>query len=223
MPWIACYQTWVGKKVVMAVSGIVLFGYVVLHLAGNLKLYSGPEAFNLYASWIRTAGYPLLPHESLLWLVRLILLVALLSHIWAAVELTLANRRARTHDYVARRWVQTTYAARTMRWSGVLITLFIIYHLLHFTTGNLHPDFKPQDVYHNVVTGFRAWGVSGAYIAAQAALGLHLYHGLWSLFQTLGISYPTYNFRNWFAAGMATLITVGNISFPLAVLAGWVR
>ncbi|MCZ6726512.1 MAG: succinate dehydrogenase cytochrome b subunit [Acidobacteria bacterium] len=214
-----------GKKVLMAVTGLMLFGFVLGHMIGNLKLYLGPESINHYAEWLRDVGSPLLPHGGLLWIARVGILAAVGVHILAAWQLTMINRRARPIDYAGRRVVRATYASRTMRWGGVLILLFVIYHLAHFTWGFTwaHPDFVAGDVYHNVVAGFRVWPISAFYIVAQAALALHLYHGLWSLFQSLGWSQANLNpWRRTFAKVFATLIFIGNVSFPISVLVGLV-
>ena len=219
------YRSDLAKKAVMAVTGIMLFGYVLGHMLGNLKLYLGAEALNHYAEWLREIGEPLLPHGALLWITRVGLLAAVVLHILSATQLTLKNRRARPQRYSHRDVVQATYASRTMLWSGVIIALFVIYHLAHFTWGPkwAHPDFVPGDVYHNVVAGFSIWWVSAFYIVAQLALALHLYHGLWSLFQSLGWNHPNFNaWRLTFAKVFAAVIFVGNISFPISVLAGWV-
>jgi len=230
MSWFTdLYRTAVGKKAVMAVTGIILFGFVVVHMIGNLKLYErgqfhGVPYLDAYGYFLRHMGEPLVPAYTLLWIVRAILIVAVVFHIWAAWQVTRISQAARPRDYVSRPKIHTTYAARTMRWGGVIILLFVIYHLLHFTTGTVHPDFQEGNVYHNVVTGFSVWYVSLFYIVAQVALGFHLYHGLWSMFQSLGWNHPRYNhWRNGFAHAFAWIITLGNISFPLAVLAGWVR
>lgn len=207
----------------MAVTGIVLFAYVVLHMLGNLKLYQGAESLNAYAEWLREVGTPALPYAGLLWIVRGVLLVAVALHTVAAIQLTLVNAKARPTNYTKTIRVETNYAARTMRWSGVIILLFVVYHLLHLTWGTAHADFKPGDVYHNVVTGFQSPWVSTTYIAAQLALGAHLYHGLWSMFQSLGWYHPRFNhWRTVFAATSAGLITAGNVSFPVAVWTGLV-
>jgi succinate dehydrogenase / fumarate reductase cytochrome b subunit len=217
-------RTAVGKKAVMAATGIVLFGFVLGHMLGNLKLYLGPEAINSYAHFLRTAGEPAVPAGVLLWAVRLLLIACVLLHVWAAWKLTLVSRAARPVSYVAGTRIHTTYASRTMRWGGVIILLFVVYHLLHFTWGTVHPSFVPGDVYHNVVTGFQVWWVAGFYIVAQIALGFHLYHGLWSMFQSLGWNHPRFNlWRNGFAHAVAWIITLGNISFPVAVLSRLVR
>ncbi len=209
----------VGKKVVMAVTGLILFGFVIVHMLGNLQLYAGAEAINAYGLFLHT-----FLHGAGIWISRAVLLAAVVLHIWAMTSLTLVNRRARHVGY--RQWSarESTYASRSMRWSGVFLLAFIIFHLLHFTTGDVHPDFIPGDVYHNVVTGFQVMPVAVLYIVATLALALHLFHGSWSLFQTLGLNHPRYNrLRNVVCVGLAALVVVGNLSFPVAVLAGWVR
>jgi succinate dehydrogenase / fumarate reductase cytochrome b subunit len=215
------FRSAVGKKAVMAVSGLILFGFVLVHFIGNLKLYEGREYLNNYAGFLREVGSPALPTSGLLWIARLVLLAAVVLHIWAAWQVSRMSLAARPEGYRRRGVVQATYASRTMRWGGVIVLLFVVYHLLHFTFGTVHPNFIEGDVYANVVTGFQVWWVSAFYIVAQVALGFHLYHGLWSLFQSLGWSHPRFNpWRRTFAHAFAWIITLGNISFPLAVLAG---
>ena len=205
----------IGKKVVMAVTGIALFGFVVAHMLGNLQVYLGSEALNAYALKLRELG-------PLLWLMRIGLLVAVLLHIWAAWSLTRMNRAARPEGYREKEHRESTYASRTMRYSGVFLFLFIVYHLMHMTWGNAHPDFIHGDVYHNFVVGFRQALVTVVYVVAMLALGLHMYHGVWSLMQTLGLSHPRYNhLRHAFAALITAVVVIGNISMPVAVLAGW--
>ncbi|MEZ5333019.1 MAG: succinate dehydrogenase cytochrome b subunit [Thermoanaerobaculia bacterium] len=217
------YRSALGLKALMAVSGIVLFGFVLVHMAGNLKLYLGPEAINHYGEWLREVGTPFLPPSGLLWVARVVLLASVLVHIVAAWKLTWLNRAARPQDYVGRDVVQATYAARTMRWGGVIILLFVLYHLADLTFGWVNPDFVPGDVYHNMVAGFSVWWVSAFYMLAQVALAFHLYHGLWSLFQSLGWNHPALNpWRRRFAATFAIVVAAGNLSFPLAVLSGLV-
>lgn len=224
MSWLGDFwRSTLGKKAVMAVSGIVLFGYVLLHMLGNLKLYQGPEAINHYAEWIRVAGEPLLPRYGTLWILRVALIVSVVAHVWSAWQVTRRSWAARPRRYLVRDRVQLDYAARTMRWGDVIIGAFVVFHLLHFTTGQVHQSFVPGDVYHNMVTGFSIWWVSAAYLAANLFLGLHLYHGLWSMFQSLGAAHPLYNdWRRTFAVAFAAVITAGNLSFPLAVLTGLV-
>jgi succinate dehydrogenase / fumarate reductase cytochrome b subunit len=207
----------IGKKVVMAVTGVALFGFVVAHMVGNLQVYLGPAALNHYAEALRNLG-------PLLWAARIGLLVAVGLHIWAAYSLTMMNRAARPQDYREKEHRESTYASRTMRWSGVFLLLFIVYHLMHLTWGNAHPDFIPGDVYHNFIVGFRPVLVTAVYTLAMLALGLHLYHGAWSFLQTLGLSHPRYNpLLHAFATLVTVVVVVGNISMPVAVLAGWLE
>ena len=224
-PVLSLYRSAVAKKAVMAVSGIVLFGFILGHMLGNLKLYQGPEKINAYAEWLCQVGTPALPDSGLLWIARIVLLVAVFLHVLSATQLTLLNRKARPQAYKKRASIQATYAARTMRWGGVLIGLYVLYHLAHLTWGSAHPDFVPGDVYRNVVVGFRVWWVSAFYLAAQVALGFHLYHGLWSMFQSLGWWQPDnpHDWRRRFAQVFAWVISLGNLSFPLAVLTGIVQ
>ncbi len=220
----AFYRSAIGKKAVIAITGVFLFGWIFMHMLGNLKLYLGPEHFNEYAKWLRTMGAPAMPNDTLLWVVRIALVVAVWLHIQAATQLTLMNWRARPVAYSQRDYVVATYAARTMRWGGVIILLFVIYHLLHLTFGTVHPSFVENDPYHNVVAGFQVWWVSAFYIVANIALGLHLYHGLWSMFNSLGLNHVKFNmWRRVFATAFAVIVTFGNISFPIAVLTGVVR
>lgn len=210
----------------MAVTGIILFGFVLGHMAGNLKMYQGAEAYNAYAEGLRDFLYPILPHSGFLWIARAGLIVAVLLHIWSAWAVTVASRKARPvkykqFKYTKRSNVAATYASRTMRWGGVIILAFVVYHLLHLTFGSAHPDFVHGDVYHNVAVGFQSLWVSGFYLVANLLLGLHLYHGLWSMFQTLGWAEPSDDdWRRKFALAFALVVTLGNLSFPIAVLTG---
>jgi succinate dehydrogenase / fumarate reductase cytochrome b subunit len=208
----------IGKKVVMGATGVVLFGFVLAHMVGNLLLYSGPEGLNAYSEFLHEMG-----HGMGLWAARGVLLLAVGLHIWASTSLTLANTKARPVGYRETQSRESTYASRTMRWSGPLLLLFIVYHLLHFTTGTVHKNFVPGDVYHNVVAGFRVWPVSAFYIAAMITLGFHLWHGVWSMLQSLGLSHPRWNpLRRAFATVFTVLVIAANISFPIAVLVGLV-
>lgn len=218
------YGSSLAKKAVMAVSGVVLFGFVLVHMAGNLKMYLGQEAFDHYAESLRQLGTPLLPPSGLLWVARLVLLAAVAAHVVSAWQVSRQSWRARGSRYVKHAYVATDYAARTMRWGGVIILLFVVYHLLHFTFGTVHPDFRPGEVYHNVVVGFRNPVIALFYVAANLFLGLHLFHGVWSLFQSLGWNHPRYNaWRRAAAATFAFVVTAGNVSFPIAVLTGVVH
>jgi succinate dehydrogenase / fumarate reductase cytochrome b subunit len=211
----------VAKKAIMAVTGVILFGWIFAHMAGNLKVFQGAEKFNRYAEFLRIMGTPLLPESGALWLARSVLLVAVGLHIWAATSLTLRNRRSRPIGYEEMHGIQLDYAARTMRVSGYLIAVYVVYHLMHFTWGNAHHAFVAGDAYGNLVRGFQVAPVAIVYIAANLLLGLHLYHGLWSLFQSLGATHPSYNaFRRYFAVAFSIVVSAGFISVPVAVLVG---
>jgi succinate dehydrogenase / fumarate reductase, cytochrome b subunit len=229
------YRTSVGKKVIMALTGFILVGFVAFHMYGNTKMYQGPEVFNEYAAGLREIGHPVFGHEHLLWIARLVLLGSVVLHIWSATTLTLQSRKTvaanavgGTKRYGAKKR-QTGYAAYTMRFGGLLILLFIIYHLLHLTFGAVgfgageyrHPENGEYFVYNNVVLGFQNPLVSGFYILTMVFLGLHLFHGVWSMFQTLGLNNAKYTgLLRGLAVLIAVLVTVGNISFPIAVMAG---
>jgi succinate dehydrogenase / fumarate reductase, cytochrome b subunit len=226
-PVVALWSTAVGKKVVMAVTGVVLVGFVVGHMVGNLKIFLGEKAINDYAKFLREVGEPLLPYETLLWTARFILLLSVILHIVAAVELTLMNWSARTQGYATKKSIATSYAALTMRYSGVILALFIVYHILHLTLGvvGFGPgQYEHLAVYKNVVAGFSVWAVSLFYVLAMAALCLHLDHGVWSMFQTLGLN----NARiapalRVVSRVVALVLFAGFIAVPVAVLAGWIR
>jgi succinate dehydrogenase / fumarate reductase cytochrome b subunit len=214
----------IGKKVVMAGSGLVLLGFVLGHMAGNLKVFQGPEHFNAYAEGLRTFGAPFFGRGQLLWLARLVLLAAAGLHVWAAYVVTRASWAARPVEYHALRLVETTYAARTLRWGGVLILLFIVYHLLDLTFGPANPSFIPGDAYHNLVGSFQRIPVVVAYVVTMGALSLHLYHGIYSACQTLGLNHPRYNAaRRGFALVFSVVVAGGFAVVPLAVLTGIVR
>jgi succinate dehydrogenase / fumarate reductase cytochrome b subunit len=213
------WETTIGKKAVMAVTGLILFGFVVGHLLGNLQIYLGAEKLNHYAQALRELPV-------LLWGTRIVLLISVCLHIWASFALWRLQKAARPIGYVKKANVHSTYASRTMQWSGPIVLGFIIFHLLHFTFGVVHPGgpFDEHNVYNNVVTGFQFWPVSLFYIIAMAMLCYHLYHGLWSMFQSLGISHPVYTpWLRTLAKVAAILIALGNISIPVAVLAGFIQ
>ncbi|HWB12746.1 MAG TPA: succinate dehydrogenase cytochrome b subunit [Pirellulales bacterium] len=213
----AFYRATVGKKAVMAVSGSVLFVFVITHLAGNLQVFLGSEKFNAYAALLR--GMP-----GLLWSARAGLAVALVVHVIASMQLVLINRRARPVAYAVKRDIETNYAARTMAISGPLVLVYVIYHLAMFTFLVTGPGYSHSDVYRNVVLAFQMPAISGIYIAAMLLLGLHLYHGVWSMLHTLGISSRRYRWlRRGLAPAVAIAVTAGYISIPLAVLAGIVE
>jgi succinate dehydrogenase cytochrome b subunit len=217
-------RTAVGLKVLMAVSGIVLFGFVLAHMAGNLHLYQGADRMNAYGEYLREAGSPVLGRGEALWIFRIVLLAAVGVHLWSAWVTTRQSWAARPHDYVKRTAVDASYASRTMRWGGVIILLFVLYHLADLTFGWANPAFRPGHPYENLVASFQRWWIAGLYVVANLALGLHLYHGLWSLFQSLGWNNPKFNrWRRHFATLFAWVVTVGNVSFPVAVWMGWVK
>lgn len=224
-PWfVRFYGSQLGKKWVMAVTGIIMIGYVVAHAVGNLKLYFGEADLNHYAEFLRTILYPALPESGFLWLMRPILILALIFHVHSAASLTIQNRKARTVRYQSHReYVAANFASRTMRWTGVIVFLFILFHLADLTFGNANPDFEHGEVFNNLVASLERWPVALIYIVANLALGLHLFHGAWSMFQSLGWNSPRFNpARRWVAVGIALLVTVINLSFPITVLAGWV-
>lgn len=220
------YSTAVGKKYVMAITGIIGIGFVLVHMLGNLKMYLGPAEFNHYAEFLRELLVPILPRTVTLWLLRLTLIAALILHVHAAYSLTILNRKARPVKYQSERdYIAANFASRTMRWSGIIALLFIIWHLLDLTAGTLNGGhFHRGDAYGNVVNTLDRPAVAIFYIIANIALGIHLFHGVWSLFQSMGWSNPRFNkWRRELALGIATLIVVGNVSFPIAVLANIVK
>jgi succinate dehydrogenase / fumarate reductase cytochrome b subunit len=210
------YSTSIGKKVVMAITGLILYGFVIGHMLGNLQVFIGAGQMNQYAAMLKA-------NSALLWGVRLVLLATVILHIVAATQLTRMSQRSRPEGYYYKDVIQADYAARTMRWSGLIIAVFVIYHLLHFTVGTVHPQFDAHDVYRNVISGFRVWPVSLFYTIAMVALAFHLWHGVWSMFQTLGLINPKSDKIIRRLAAIATLaIVVGFISLPMAVLAGFI-
>lgn len=214
------WGTSVGKKVVMAVTGFIAFGFVLAHMLGNLQIYQGPEKLNHYAEILKSLG-------GLLWIFRAVVLAAAVLHIIAATQVTLQSWSARPKGYLVQRYRESGYAARTMRWGGPILALFIVYHLLHLTLGAVHPTagrFDASDVYNNVVTGFQIWWVSALYIAAVAFLGLHLLHGIASMFQTIGANHPKWNkWPGLLASFFAAALTLGNLSIPISVLLGLIK
>ncbi|HEX2026768.1 MAG TPA: succinate dehydrogenase cytochrome b subunit [Nitriliruptorales bacterium] len=216
------YRSALGKKYAMAVSGVFIMAWLVAHLVGNLKMYLSADAFNFYSDWLREGlGYPVLPHTWLLWLLRLLLIGSFVVHIHAAYALTVMNHRARSAGYRSRDYVAANFAARTMRWSGIIVGLFVIYHLLDLSWGPANPRFVRGDAYGNTLASLQRWPVALFYVLANVALGYHLYHGGWSLFQSLGLNTPRFNaWRRWFAIGFAVVVAGGFISFPLAVVSG---
>jgi succinate dehydrogenase / fumarate reductase cytochrome b subunit len=208
------YEATIGKKVVMAITGVILFGFIIGHLLGNLQIFLGREKIDAYGEFLHRT-------PAVLWSARIVLLVSVILHVTASIQLTLLKWRARPVKYAKKDSVGSTYASRTMMWSGPIIFTFVIYHLLHFTFGTVHPAFEPGKVYDNMVIGFRQVPVSLAYIAAMVFLGFHLQHGVWSMFQSIGVAHPRYTrVLQTFARVATVLIVIGNISIPVAVMTG---
>lgn len=228
MSWIFdFYRSPMGRKAVMAVTGIVLFGFVVGHMMGNLKIYKGQEALDHYAEGLRQIGDPVFGPSELLWVARAGLLLCLVLHLHAAITLTQLNRGARGGQRYAKTTPQaSTAASRSMIVSGVILLVFVVYHLLHLTIGtpDIHPNFQEGQVYHNVVTGLGSPIAAAFYVFANIALAFHLYHGVWSLFQTLGFADPRWTgIRQKVSLAFAILVAGVNISFPVAILTGFVK
>lgn len=230
LPWpLSLYQTAVGKKWVMALTGVGLLGFVLVHMIGNLHLYEGPFETYEYGEALRDLGGHFVPRTWLLWALRIGLIAMFALHIHSAVTLTRMNQRANPRSSVVdgvkkygseRDYIAANYASRSMRWTGIIIALFLFWHLADLTWGWFNPDFVRGDPYHNVTESLGNWPVAILYIVANVALALHIYHGAWSIFQSLGINSPKYNTaRRMFAQGFAAVILVGNLSFPIMVQA----
>jgi len=219
---LSLFDTTLGKKAIMAVTGLVLLGYLLGHMLGNLQIYLGAEALNGYAHKLHALG-------ALLWIARGILLICFVLHGWMVVDLYAHSVAARPIGYRVQKTIATSYAAQVMWLSGIVILLFVVYHIAHFTFPGLsmsssYAHDAHGQVYQNVVNGFRVPWVTGVYLVAQIALGFHIFHGAWSVLQTLGLSHPRYNSGlRGIAKAIATLIVVGNCTIPLAVLAGLVK
>lgn len=219
----------VALKVLMAVSGLILIGYLLAHMYGNLKIFAGPEAFNNYAHHLRTLGEPILPYGGALWIIRVILIVSVLGHMYAAFNLWSRAHQARggTRRYrsnKSRTGVQRTYSSYTLRWGGIVILLFVIYHLLHLTWNVVHPGGAAADPYNRVVNGFQIWSVVLAYTVAMIAVGFHVRHGTWSALTTLGANFSSLARRrlNVLAYAVAGVLLVGFLLPPFAILFGFV-
>jgi len=211
------YESTIGKKAVMALTGLVLFGFLIAHMLGNLQIFLGPAVMNHYAETLH--GNP-----ALLWTVRTVLLISVVLHIWSSVQLSLLKKDARPIAYVKYKPLQSSWASRTMMLSGPIIAAFVLFHLLHLTTGTIHPQFVPLHAYENLVNGFLVVPFALVYIAVMVFIGFHLSHGAWSMFQSVGFSHPRYTpvIRR-LAAVVAWVLIAGFISVPVAVLAGLVR
>jgi len=222
-PWpVEFWSSAIGKKWVMAVTGLGLMGFVFAHMVGNLKMFLGAEEFDAYAESLKTLLYPIVPENGVLWAFRVGLIVMFGLHILSAYQLTRMNHRARPVKYQSPRdYIAANFAARTMRWSGIIIGLYLIFHLGDLTWGWFVPEFVKADAYNNLVTSLSRPPVAAVYIVANIALGIHLFHGGWSMFQTLGLNSPRYNgARRAFAATFAVVVAGMNVFFPIAVLTG---
>ncbi len=216
------YRSALGKKYVMALTGIMLMGFVFAHMIGNLKMYLGAEEFNHYGEFLRELLVPILPRTVTLWLMRLGLIGAFALHIHSAYSLTRMNRAARSVAYQSPRdYVAANFASRTMRWTGIIVGLFLVWHLFDLTLTGTGYHYVRGMPYQNVDNSFSRIWVAAIYVVANIALGIHLFHGAWSLFQSMGWNNPRFNAaRRNFAAGFAALIVIGNVSFPIAVTLG---
>lgn len=224
------YSTAVGKKYVMAISGIAMMGFVLFHMIGNLKMYMGAEALNHYAEFLKELLYPIAPKGVVLWILRGGLVTMLALHLHAAWSLTRLNRFARAVKYQGPRDYQVAkFASRTMRWTGIIVLAYLVWHLLDLTFGTVNAvgtdgTFVRGAVYENVVRSLDRPVVAAFYVLANVLLGIHLFHGAWSIFQSLGWNNPRFNnWRRGFATAFATVVVVGNVSFPIAVIAGIVK
>lgn len=208
-----------GQKAVMAITGAILLLFVIGHMLGNLQVFEGPEKLNDYGRFLRSV-------PEILWTVRAVLLASVILHMWSSVKLAGRKLKARPVGYSKKETVASTYASRTMYWSGPILLAFVIYHLLHLTAGFVHPgfDFIEGDVYHNVVAGFQVWYVSAWYIFSMVLLGFHIRHGAWSMFQSLGINHPRHTpILKKAAATLAVILVLGYISIPLSIVLGLVK
>ncbi|WP_079169635.1 MULTISPECIES: succinate dehydrogenase cytochrome b subunit [unclassified Streptomyces] len=209
-----------GKKTVMAVSGLFLLGFLVAHVVGNLKVFFGPDEFNAYGRWLRTVGDPVLHYEWALWIARVALLAAVIAHGVSAYQLSRLDRRARPAAYVHKRR-RASYATRTMRWGGVIIALFVVWHLLDLTTLTVNPNAQHGRPYENVVATFSTWYGNAIYLVAMLAVGLHIRHGFWAAAQTLGAgSVRRDRALKATANALALLLTAGFVAVPVAVMTG---
>jgi len=224
---LALWHSVIGKKIVMAVTGAVLVLFVLGHMLGNLKIFSGPEEINAYSRFLREVGWPEFGYGELLWAVRTVLLLCAVLHIVAATQLTRMNWQARPVGYGERKNVETSWSALTMRWGGVLLAVFIVFHLFHFTGGMVGFEagqFEHLMVYQNVVAGFSVWPIAVFYIIAMGALCLHLDHGIWSALQTLGcVDQDNTRSLRAISRVVALIIFAGFVSVPISVMAGWLR
>ncbi len=209
------WRSTIGKKVVMGVTGLIGLGFVLAHMAGNLQVFSGAEKIDAYGALLQG------PLHELVLLSRIVLVTAVILHITAAYQLTMLSRAARPVDYAARAPQVSTLASKTLRWGGVLLLVFIVFHILHFTIGTVHPDFVDGKIYQNIATGFAVKWVAAFYLVAMVALGMHLYHGAWSSMRTLGLARPSaHPLKRYLPVALAVVISSGFAAIPLAFLLG---
>jgi succinate dehydrogenase / fumarate reductase cytochrome b subunit len=214
------WRSTIGKKTVMAVSGAIMLSYLIVHMLGNLKVFFGPDDMNGYAHWLRTLGEPFLHHEWFLWILRVVLLAAVVAHGVAAYQLSRRDIAARPVGYVHKR-ARTSYATRTMRWGGVILALFVVWHILDLTTGTVNPDFRTAEPYHNVVATFDTWYGNVIYCVAMLAVGLHVRHGFYSAALTLGAGGRTRNAALKTTGNvLAVVLVAGFLSVPIGVMTG---
>lgn len=221
-------QTTIGKKAIMALTGFILYGFVIAHMVGNLKVFTGESHFNEYAEFLRVVGEPALPYSTLLWIFRIVLLAAVGLHIWAAVSLTLLDRASRPVQYRQKKALRGNFASMTLRYGGAAIFFFILFHLAHLTLGWAHPNAASwaghEDAYHNVIVAFQNPISVVIYAIALAALGMHLFHGVWSMFQTLGLNSARWDRPLRALAALSGIgLFVGFLSVPIAVMLGLVK
>ncbi|ONK15066.1 succinate dehydrogenase cytochrome b subunit [Streptomyces sp. MP131-18] len=217
------WRSTIGKKTVMAVSGAVMLLYLIAHMVGNLKVFFGPDDMNSYAHWLRTIGEPVLHHEWFLWIMRVALLAAVIAHGVAAYQLSRLDIAARPVKYVHQRR-RTSYATRTMRWGGIILALFIVWHILDLTTGTVNPNGEHGRPYENIVATFDTWYGNVIYFVAMIAVGLHIRHGFYGAAQTLGVGSPTRDRALKVTAnGLALILTIGFLSVPIGVMTGVVE
>jgi succinate dehydrogenase / fumarate reductase cytochrome b subunit len=220
----AFWHTTIGKKAVMAVSGLLFVLFLLVHMLGNLKIFFGASEFDAYSAWLRTIGEPVLHNGWFLWIQRVVLVLAVAAHITSAAELSARDRKARPARYAHGQRAKATFATRTMRWGGVILALYIVWHILDLTVGVANQDFRAGQPQHNVVADFQVWWVNLIYIVAMLMLGLHINHGFWSAAQTLGVNRPSRDRAiKTIGSTLAVVITAGFLLVPIGVMTGLVN
>lgn len=219
------WRSSIGKKAVMAVTGLIMVAFLLAHMLGNLKIFFGPHDFDGYAAWLRTIGEPVLHGAWFLWILRAVLLVALVAHVTCAAQLSRRDLAARPTRYVHGQRARASFATRTMRWGGVILALFLVWHLLDLTVGAVNPDFDKGGPYHNVVADFQVWWINLIYIVGVLMVGLHINHGFWSAAQTLGLRRRPGRDLALRVGGstLAAAITLGFLAVPVGVMTGLVH